>query len=155
MKRGFFGFIMRPPKFGHRCTLVWPPPVRLFAQPTNVREASRLHPAGDVDAYVHTHAHADQLWGPQYKTKETSLHLKPDVHELQCQPHTTHTPSSVLALHIFLGPNYTSDYRESLDAQTIETPYDLRVTSQTYDTEYVVCHRSFSHPPLFLSLIHI
>ena len=23
--------------FGHRCTLVWPPPVRLFAQPTNVR----------------------------------------------------------------------------------------------------------------------
>ena len=57
--------------------------------------------------------------------------------------------SASVALHIFLGPNYTSDYRESLDAQTIETPYDLRVTSQTYDTEYVVCHRSFSHPPLF------
>ena len=51
----------------HRCTLVWPPPVRLFAQPTNVREASRQHPAGDVDPYAHTHAHADQLWGPQYE----------------------------------------------------------------------------------------
>ena len=36
-------------------------------------------------------------------------------------------------------------HRESLDAQTIKTPYDQRVTSQTYDTEYVVCHRSFSH----------
>ena len=78
MKRGFFGFILRPLKFGHRCTLVWPPPVRLFAQPTNVREASRQHPVGDVDAYAHTHAHADQLWGPQYETKETSLHLKPE-----------------------------------------------------------------------------
>ena len=51
--------------FGHRCTLVWPPPVRLFALPTNVREASRQHPAGYVDAYAHTHAHADKLWGVQ------------------------------------------------------------------------------------------
>ena len=25
----------------------------------------------------------------------------------------------------------------------------LLMTFQTYDTEYVVCHRSFSHPPLF------
>jgi len=40
--------------------------VRLFAQPTHAREASRQHPAGDVDAYAHTHAHADELWGPQY-----------------------------------------------------------------------------------------
>ena len=54
------------PWFGHRGTLFWPPPVRLFAQPTHVREASRQHPAGDVDAYAHTHAHADELWGPQY-----------------------------------------------------------------------------------------
>ena len=53
--------------FGHRCTLFWPPPVRLFAQPTHAREASPQHPAGDVDAYAHTHAHADQLWGPQYE----------------------------------------------------------------------------------------
>ena len=56
--------------------------------------------------------------------------------------------SASLALHLFLGPNHTYDCRESLDAQTIETPY-IRVTFQTYDTEYVVCHRSFSHPPLF------
>ena len=47
--------------------LFWPPPVRLFAQPTHVREASPQHPAGDVDAYAHTHAHADQLWGPGYE----------------------------------------------------------------------------------------
>ena len=53
--------------FGHRCTLFWPPPVRLFAQPTHAREASPQHPAGDVDAYAHTHAHADQLWGPGYE----------------------------------------------------------------------------------------
>ena len=52
--------------FGHRVTLFWPPPVRLFAQPTHAREASRQHPAGDVDAYAHTHAGADELWGPQY-----------------------------------------------------------------------------------------
>ena len=55
------------PCFGHRCTLFWPPPVRLFAQPTDAREASPQHPAGDVDAYAHTHAHADQLWGAQYE----------------------------------------------------------------------------------------
>ena len=55
--------------------------------------------------------------------------------------------SASLALHIFLGSNYTSDYRESLDAQTIETPYDLRVTSQTYDTElsYVIGHSLILH----------
>ena len=28
-------------------------------------------------------------------------------------------------------------HRGSLDAQTIKTPYDQRVTSQTYDTEYM------------------
>ena len=53
--------------FGHRGTLFWPPLVRLFAQPTHAREASRQHPAGDVDAYAHTHAHADQLWGRQHE----------------------------------------------------------------------------------------
>ena len=53
--------------FDHRGTLFWPPPVRLFAQPTHAREASRQHPAGDVDAYAHTHAHADELWGRQYE----------------------------------------------------------------------------------------
>ena len=55
----------RPPCLA-RGILFWPPPVRLFAQPTHAREASRQHPAGDVDAYAHTHAHADELWGPQY-----------------------------------------------------------------------------------------
>ena len=59
--------------FGHRCTLFWPPPVRLFAQPTHAREASRQHPAGDVDAYAHTHAHADQLWGPQYENAKPAV----------------------------------------------------------------------------------
>ena len=66
--------------FGHRCTLVWPPPVKLFAQPTNVRETSilnyfasaslALHLFNEpnyMDAYAHTHAHADQLWGTQYE----------------------------------------------------------------------------------------
>ena len=57
-------------KFGHRCTLVWPPPVRLFAQPTYVRPLANTPPVTDANA--HTHAHADQLWGPQYETKETS-----------------------------------------------------------------------------------
>ena len=55
------GHLVRPPRH-----LVWPPLVRLFAQPTHAREASRQHPAGNVDAYAHTHAHADELWGPQY-----------------------------------------------------------------------------------------
>jgi len=47
--------------------------VRLFAQPTHAREASRQHPAGDVDAYAHTHAHADQLWGPQYENAKPAV----------------------------------------------------------------------------------
>ena len=59
--------------FGHRGTLFSPPPVRLFAQPTHARETSRQHPAGDVDAYAHTHAHSDELWGPQYVPLSLSL----------------------------------------------------------------------------------
>ena len=57
------GHLVWPP----RHLVSWPPPVRLFAQPTDACEASRQHPAGDVDAYSHTHAHADALWGPQYE----------------------------------------------------------------------------------------
>ena len=59
--------------FGHRGTLFWPPPVRLFAQTTHAREASRQHPAVDMDAYAHTRSHADELWGPQYVPLSLSL----------------------------------------------------------------------------------
>ena len=56
---------------------------------------------------------------------------------------------SFVGASYFLGTQLYVGLSGSLDVQTIETPYHLRVTSQTYDTEYVVCHRSFSRPPLF------
>ena len=67
------GQLAKATLFGHRGTLFWPPLVRLFAQPTHAREASRQHPAGDMDVYAHTHAHADQLWGPQYENAKPAV----------------------------------------------------------------------------------
>ena len=54
--------------------LVWPPLHLVLATASEaVRSTdSRQHPAGDVDAYAHTHAHADQLWGPQYENAKPS-----------------------------------------------------------------------------------
>ena len=76
--------------FRHRCTFVWPPPVRLFALPTNVREASRQHPAGYVDAYAHTHAHADKLWGVQYENA-VPLFISVLMRTSSNASHTPHT----------------------------------------------------------------
>ena len=76
--RGFFGFILRPPKL-----------VRM-----RVRVRIRVHVTGGVLARGLTYvgrlseqphwrwpnqgAAVAKLWGPQYETKETSLHLKPE-----------------------------------------------------------------------------
>ena len=91
--------------FGHRCTFVWPPPVRLFALPTNVREASCQHPACYVDAYAHTHAHADQLWGVQYENA-VPLFISVLMRTSSNASHTPHTHKSTMSADGLPAPHH-------------------------------------------------